>query len=73
MRGKGFPARGGVWGGVGGLGQQLGLDNKWAYNAIRSVGNFGEMWERSVAPTGLARGANNLWTKGGIMFSPPFR
>ncbi len=57
----------------GNLGEQMGLDKRWAYNAIRSVGNFGEMWERSVTPTGIPRGVNQLWTKGGLMYSPPIR
>ena len=57
----------------GDLGKALGLDNKWAYDAVKQVGNYGDMWERSITPIGLARGANALWTKGGLQFAPPLR
>ena len=57
----------------GDLGKALGLDNKWAYNAIKQVGNYGEMWARDMAPLGVPRGLNNLWTKGGLMYAPPIR
>ena len=60
-------------GAEGGVGATMGLDPKWAANAIRAVGNYGEMWQRNVAATGLPRGLNNLWDKGGIMYSPPLR
>ena len=58
---------------TGGLGEMLGLDNRWAYNVIKHVGNFEEMWERSITPMGVPRGINNLWTKGGLMYAPPVR
>ena len=54
----------------------LGLSKEWAYNVIKSVGNYGEIYERHIGvktPIGLARGVNNLWTKGGILYAPPFR
>jgi general L-amino acid transport system substrate-binding protein len=57
----------------GGLGTALGLDDKWAYRIIASVGNYGEMWERDLTPLGLARGQNALWTKGGLAYAPPLR
>jgi general L-amino acid transport system substrate-binding protein len=57
----------------GNLGEALGLDNRWAYEAIRQVGNYGEMWERSITPMGVERGPNALWTKGGLQFAPPMR
>ena len=57
----------------GDLGKALGLDNKWAYNAVKQVGSYGDMWERSITPLGLARGPNALWTKGGLQFAPPLR
>ncbi|WP_376090857.1 amino acid ABC transporter substrate-binding protein [Roseomonas sp. CCTCC AB2023176] len=57
----------------GDLGRQMGLDNAWAVNVIRAVGNFGEMWERSVTPTGMPRGVNRLWSQGGLMYAPPMR
>ncbi|MDX1473251.1 MAG: amino acid ABC transporter substrate-binding protein [Reinekea sp.] len=57
----------------GSLGENLGIDAKWAYNVIRQVGNYGEIWQRNVAPLELPRGVNNLWNNGGIMYAPPLR
>ena len=57
-------------------GKLLGLDKDWAYRAIKSVGNYGEIFERNVGPKSalkLPRGANNLWSKGGLMYAPPVR
>ena len=59
-----------------GNGKALGLDEKFAYNIIKQVGNYGEMFERNVGvntPLGIERGLNALWTKGGLMYSPPFK
>lgn len=58
---------------TGGLGQMLGVDNRWAYNVIKQVGNFEETWERNITPMGVPRGINALWTKGGLMYAPPIR
>jgi len=58
----------------GGLGQMLGLDNAWMVNIIRTVGNYGEIFQRQLAPIGLQRGPNALWTQpGGQQYAPPFR
>lgn len=57
----------------GDMGKALGVDNKWAYNAIKQVGNFGEMWERDITPYGIPRGINNLWNHGGLHYAPPMR
>ena len=59
-----------------GNGKALGLDEKWAYNIIKQVGNYGEVFERNVGVNtklGLERGLNALWTNGGLMYSPPFK
>ncbi len=56
-----------------GMGKALGLDEAWAKNAIKAVGNYGEIWERNIPPLGLPRGLNKLWTNGGIMYAPPVR
>jgi general L-amino acid transport system substrate-binding protein len=59
-----------------GNGKALGLDEKWAYNIIKQVGNYGEVFENNVGvntPLGLERGLNDLWTRGGLMYSPPFK
>lgn len=58
-----------------GLGKALGLDEKWAYNVVKQVGNFAEVFERNLgkaSPLGMDRGINALWSKGGLMYSPPF-
>jgi general L-amino acid transport system substrate-binding protein len=59
-----------------GNGKALGLDEKWAYNIVKFIGNYGEVFERSVGPNtplGIERGLNALWTHGGLMYSPPFK
>ncbi len=57
-----------------GLGENLKVDEKWAYNIVKQVGNYGEIYQRNVGePLGLERGLNELWTRGGLMYSPPFR
>lgn len=59
-----------------GNGEALGLDEKFAYNIIKKVGNYGEVFERNVGvntPLGIERGLNALWTNGGLMYSPPFK
>jgi len=60
-------------GATGDFGRMLGVDNRWAYNIIKQVGNYGESYERNITPIGLPRGINQLWTKGGLMYSPPLR
>ena len=57
----------------GDMGKALGLDNKWAYNVIKQVGNYGEIWDRNITVLGVPRGINALWTKGGIQYAPPMR
>ncbi len=70
------PAVGRILGSTEDTGKLLGLDKSWAANAIKAVGNYGEMFERNVgpkSPLGLPRGLNNLWSNGGIMYGPPIR
>jgi general L-amino acid transport system substrate-binding protein len=57
----------------GDIGKMLGLDNRWAFNIIKQVGNYGESFERNLKPLGLDRGINKLWNQGGLMFAPPIR
>ncbi|MEO3470957.1 amino acid ABC transporter substrate-binding protein [Roseomonas sp. CAU 1739] len=58
----------------GDLGRMLGVDNAWLVNVIRAVGNYGEVFGRSLTPIGIQRGPNALWTTpGGLQYSPPFR
>ena len=59
-----------------GNGEALGLDEKFAYNIIKMVGNYGEIFENNIGVNtslGLQRGLNALWTNGGLMYSPPFK
>ena len=59
-----------------GNGAALGVDEKFAYNIIKLVGNYGEVFERNVGvntPLGIERGLNALWTNGGLLYSPPFK
>jgi len=59
-----------------GNGKALGLDEKWAYNIIKMVGNYHEIFERNVgkqSPLKLERGINALWKNGGLHYSPPFK
>ena len=57
------------------MGELLGLGADWSYNAIKQVGNYGEIYERTVAPIGIPRAGsvNDLWTRGGILYAPPIR
>ncbi|WP_246432870.1 amino acid ABC transporter substrate-binding protein [Rhodopseudomonas rhenobacensis] len=58
------------------LGEAIGLDPKFAYNIVKAVGNYGEIYERNVGKgtkLDFERGYNQLWTKGGLLYSPPFR
>lgn len=58
------------------LGEDLGLDKAWAYRVIKQVGNYAEAFERNVgkgSPLKLDRGINDLWTRGGLMYAPPFK
>jgi general L-amino acid transport system substrate-binding protein len=57
-------------------GKLLGLDKDWMFRVIKSVGNYGESFERNVGPKtplNLPRGVNNLWNKGGLMYAYPIR
>src|SRR5258708_3197907 len=59
-----------------GMAKAVGLDEKWAYNIVKQVGNYGEVFDRNVgkdSPLKLERGLNDLWTRGGLMYSMPVR
>ncbi|TCT40931.1 amino acid ABC transporter substrate-binding protein [Martelella mediterranea] len=58
------------------MGADLGLDEKWAYNIIKTVGNYGEVFDKDVgqgSPLKIERGLNALWTNGGLQYGPPIR
>lgn len=59
-----------------GYGKAVGVDEKWMYNVIKQVGNYGDSFDRNVGkntPLKLERGQNALWTNGGLMYAIPFR
>ena len=59
-----------------GMGKALGVDEKWAYNIVKQVGNYGESFDRNVgagSPLKIERGLNKLWTQGGLQYAMPIR
>ena len=59
-----------------GMGKALGVDEKWVYNIVKQVGNYGESFDRNVgmgSPLKLERGLNKLWTQGGLQYGMPIR
>ena len=58
-----------------GVGKKLGLRETWAYEVIKTVGNYGEIYDRNLGSGSqlkLDRRYNKPWNQGGIMYSPPF-
>jgi general L-amino acid transport system substrate-binding protein len=58
------------------LGAPLGLPRDWAYQIVRQVGNYAEIFERTLGQGSqlkLDRGLNNIWSKGGLMYAAPLR
>ncbi|TDN57801.1 amino acid ABC transporter substrate-binding protein [Paraburkholderia sp. BL10I2N1] len=56
--------------------RSLGVERGWMVRAVRSVGNYAEMFDRNLGPRTplkLERGLNRLWTQGGLMYAPPVR
>ncbi|HEX6166236.1 MAG TPA: amino acid ABC transporter substrate-binding protein [Acidimicrobiales bacterium] len=54
----------------------LGLEADFAVDVIEQVGNYGEIYDRTVGPDtalGLERGPNAQWTEGGLLYAPPYR
>nr|WP_246728390.1 amino acid ABC transporter substrate-binding protein [Microvirga terricola] len=61
---------------TGDFGKMIGLDNRWAYNIIKGIGNYSDVFERNLGEKtalGLTRGPNQQWSKGGLLYAPPFR
>ena len=57
-------------------GKGLGLPNDWAYKIVKTVGNYGEVFDRNVGEGSklkIKRGLNALWNKGGLQYAPPIR
>ena len=60
-------------GATGDIGKSLGVDNRWALQIVRQVGNYAESFEANLKPLGFERGLNRLWNQGGLMYVPPIR
>jgi general L-amino acid transport system substrate-binding protein len=60
-------------GASGDLGKMLGLDNRWAFNVVKQVGNYAESFDANLKPLGFERGLNRLWNQGGLLYAPPVR
>ena len=62
---------------VGNYGDMLELDNKWAYNIIKEIGNYSTIYEKNIGINSVLalekRGLNNLWLNGGLLYAPPYR
>jgi len=76
MLGSDNPAIKRLLGVEGDFGAPIGLSKDWAYQIIKLVGNYGEVYDRNVGPAtpiGLERGLNALWTNGGLQYAMPIR
>ena len=76
MKGSENPAIKRLLGTEGAFGEAIGLSNDWAYNVIKQVGNYGEIFDANVGPNtplAIARGVNALWSDGGLIYGPPIR
>jgi general L-amino acid transport system substrate-binding protein len=58
---------------TGNFGTLLGIADGWAYEAVRQVGNYGEIFARNLTPLGIDRGINRLWNQGGLIYAPAMR
>ena len=57
-------------------GEFLGINDEFMVDVITQLGNYGEIFDRHLGPDtifGLERGFNDLWTRGGLLYSAPFR
>ena len=76
MKASTDPVVGRILGTTEDTGKLLGLDKDWMVRAIKTTGNYGEIFERNVGPKSalqLPRGLNNQWNKGGLMYAYPLR
>jgi general L-amino acid transport system substrate-binding protein len=76
LKNTGNPSQKRLLGSEGDSGSSMGLSIDWAYNIVKQVGNYGEVFERNVgsdSPLKIARGLNAQWNNGGILYSPPVR
>jgi len=60
----------------GNLAKSLGLEKDFMVHVIEQIGNYGQIFERNLGAAstiGLERGLNELWSKGGLVYAPPYR
>ncbi|MCG8355635.1 MAG: amino acid ABC transporter substrate-binding protein [Kiloniellales bacterium] len=60
----------------GAMGAKIGIREDWAFQVIRQVGSYDEIFARNLgmdSPIGLERGRNALWSVGGLIYAPPLR
>jgi general L-amino acid transport system substrate-binding protein len=57
----------------GDIGKLMGIDNRWAVNIVKQVGNYAESFDANLKPLGFERGLNRLWNQGGLLYVPPIR
>lgn len=60
----------------GNFGEAMGIEADWAYQIVKQVGNYADMYDRNVgagSEFNIARGLNGLWNDGGIQYAPPIR
>jgi general L-amino acid transport system substrate-binding protein len=65
-----------ILGGVPESAKAMSLDDKWVYNIVKQVGNYGECYERNVGANSalrIPRSLNSLASQGGMLYSPPLR
>jgi len=65
-----------ILGATPGMGKALGVDERWAYNIVKQVGNYGEVYDRNLGPNTvlkIPRGINAPWRDGGMLYAPPIR
>lgn len=54
-----------------GMGKGLGLADDWAYNVIKQVGNYAEIFDRNLgkdSPYKMERELTSLWNAGGVLY-----
>ncbi|KWV55149.1 hypothetical protein AS026_37885 [Rhizobium altiplani] len=63
-------------GAEGDIGTKMSLANDWVVKVVKAVGNYGEIYDRNLGAQSvlkIPRGVNNLWSNGGLIYSPPWR
>ena len=62
-----------ILGDKGTLGKYLGLRKGFGKQILSQVGNYEEVYNHTMKKVGVSRGLNKIWTKGGLLYTPPMR